>query len=252
MDYAVVAVIKLSLVCHFSFAQMRCSGVMSRQTVINIHVEQGVPESHREVAAALYADVFAEKYRALIGEGEQARRIIAQCIVLSQAFAAFDGERLVGVAGFHRESAHFLRLRLAVLVQEFGTMAGFWRFFLYLCQRKRVPRRDLLMDGLVVAADYRSKGVGSLLIQRLVEYGRRLGFTGLRLSVVDTNPRAQMLYERLGFRVLQTRQYHHLEGWIPFTVLTIMRKPLRPAALPVYRSILRPVRRLIRTPLING
>lgn len=224
---------------------------MNTHGAVDIQLRRGVPESFREEAAGLYAGVFAAKYQVLIGEGPQARSIIARCIELRQAIGAFHEGRLVGLAGFHLESRHFLRLRLHVLMQEFGHTAGLWRFFLYLCQRKRVPRNDLLMDGLVVAADYRSKGVGSLLIQHLSEVGRRRGLSGLQLSVVDTNPRAQQLYERLGFCALKTREYHHLEGWIPFTTLTIMRKPLQPALAATRRVPQTPLR-FWRWPLIDG
>lgn len=208
---------------------------------IPIQIVQGVPEAQRAVAARLYAEVFAEKYRALIGEGEVAERIMFHCVLLTQALAAFQGGRLVGVAGFYRGSHHFLHLRLPVLVAEFGCITGLWRYFLYLCQRKRAPRNELLMDGLVVSAECRGQGVGALLIQAMAQRARRQGCRGLRLSVVDTNARARALYERLGFVALRTRHYRWLGYWIPFSSLTIMRLPLKPVLaarprlrLPVY------------------
>lgn len=201
---------------------------MTTQTVTGLDVRQGIPEALRGEAARLYAGVFAAKYQALIGEGPQAEAVIAASLCLSQAFAAFCQGRLVGLAGYNRPNSHFLSLRAPVLIREFGLLPGLWRYFLHVCQRKRLPRQELLIDGIVVAEDWRGRGLGSLLIERLAYLGQLQGRAGLRLGVVDTNPRARQLYERLGFALLETRYYRLLRGWIPFTALQVMRLPLPP------------------------
>ncbi len=55
---------------------------------------------------------------------------------------------------------------------------------------------------LGVAPSLQSKGVGSQMIEYLMEQGRRLGKTTTGLNVSALNPRAQALYERLGFKVV--------------------------------------------------
>jgi len=212
----------------------------SPQIMADIDIRQGIPEGMRAEAARLYAGVFAVKYRTLIGSGPRAERIIAASLCLSQSFAALHQGRLVGLAGYNRHNAHFLTLGVAVLIREFGLLPGLWRFFLHVCQRKRLPRRELLIDGIVVADDWRGRGLGSLLIERLAHLAQLRGLAGLRLGVVDTNPRARQLYERLGFVLLETRYYRLLRGWIPFTSLLVMRLPLPP--LPGIRAA-RPLRR---------
>lgn len=189
---------------------------------------QGIPESARDQAAELYATVFAAKYQYLIGDGQQAMRIIAACLCINQAFAAFCQDQLVGLAGFNREGSHFLRLRAAVLINEFGLLVGLWRYLIHRIQRKRVPARDLQIDGIVVAPEWRGQGLGSELIDRLGYLAQQRNLSGLRLGVVDTNPRARQLYERLGFLVVETRHYAWLRTFIPFTALHIMRLPLAP------------------------
>lgn len=54
---------------------------------------------------------------------------------------------------------------------------------------------------LGVAPAYRSQGIGAQLIQTLIAQGKRAGRGIAALDVADTNPRAQELYERIGFRV---------------------------------------------------
>jgi GNAT superfamily N-acetyltransferase len=56
---------------------------------------------------------------------------------------------------------------------------------------------------IAVLEQARGQGVGSRLMERLIEQGRADGFRGLSLSVDPRNP-AVRLYERLGFKYLTT------------------------------------------------
>ena len=51
----------------------------------------------------------------------------------------------------------------------------------------------------------RGQGIGEALVARLTEAGRAAGCSDITLDVATTNPRAQALYERLGFRVTAER-----------------------------------------------
>jgi ribosomal protein S18 acetylase RimI-like enzyme len=59
---------------------------------------------------------------------------------------------------------------------------------------------------LGISPEYQSKGIGALLVKHLLDEGRRSGRTKAVLDVSVENPRAQALYERLGFSV--TRENH--------------------------------------------
>jgi ribosomal protein S18 acetylase RimI-like enzyme len=50
-----------------------------------------------------------------------------------------------------------------------------------------------------IRPDFRSKGLGSLMLQIIEEDLRRRGFSTLTLNVAKDNPRARQLYERSGF-----------------------------------------------------
>jgi ribosomal protein S18 acetylase RimI-like enzyme len=58
---------------------------------------------------------------------------------------------------------------------------------------------------LGVRPDMQGKGIGSKLIEHLLELGRREGRSQAALDVSTRNPRAQALYERFGFQVTK----HH-------------------------------------------
>lgn len=63
------------------------------------------------------------------------------------------------------------------------------------------PRRTLYLAHLGVTPDLRGEGLGSQLIEHFLQHGRRSGLPVAALDVSAANPKAQALYERLGFTV---------------------------------------------------
>jgi ribosomal protein S18 acetylase RimI-like enzyme len=57
-------------------------------------------------------------------------------------------------------------------------------------------------------------------------HARVVGLRAVELEVVDTNPDAQRLYERLGYVVLKEAHYGRLTAAGGFTGATYMRKEL--------------------------
>jgi ribosomal protein S18 acetylase RimI-like enzyme len=67
------------------------------------------------------------------------------------------------------------------------------------------PRGCCYIAHLGVRPDLRSRGYGQLLVQRLLAIGREQRLPFAALDVAVTNPRAQALYERMGFKVTRER-----------------------------------------------
>jgi GNAT superfamily N-acetyltransferase len=55
------------------------------------------------------------------------------------------------------------------------------------------------MGALAVAGPLRGRGVGIRLMEAVLDWARARGFRSVSLEVVDANPGARCLYERLGF-----------------------------------------------------
>jgi L-amino acid N-acyltransferase YncA len=53
--------------------------------------------------------------------------------------------------------------------------------------------------GLIVRIDYRSKGLGDLMVERIVRMGRRLGYEAINSYVFVTNVASIKLFKRYGF-----------------------------------------------------
>lgn len=64
-----------------------------------------------------------------------------------------------------------------------------------------------------------SKGIGAQMIEHLMEEGRKLGKSKTGIAVSAQNPRAQALYERLGYKVVK-RSESKYEGLADSILLT--------------------------------
>jgi len=82
------------------------------------------------------------------------------------------------------------------------------------------------MDGVCVSASARGKGVGSALFDALFDYAHEHDYRYITLDVIDTNPRAKALYERLGFEPTKTESTSFLKPLLGFSYATKMRRSL--------------------------
>jgi len=88
-------------------------------------------------------------------------------------------------------SAYFL-----VAAME-GTPVG----FIYFTIRQTILHRSpsALIDELVVAEEYRGKGVGKQLVLAIIEKCRQLGCCEVEVSTEKTNLKARKFYKKCGF-----------------------------------------------------
>ena len=78
------------------------------------------------------------------------------------------------------------------------------------------------MDGIAVHKDYRGLGIGSQLLNGVVNHAREHGFATVRLDVIETNPGAKRLYERSGFIPVRTERFPYLRWLLGFGAATTM------------------------------
>lgn len=192
-----------------------------------IPVPQGLIE-----AATVYYDAFAPKLDHLelfASSREQSIRLLSRSMRPDLGFFALLDGQVVGVAGMQRgDGPRFYRIAWSTWTDEFGRLGG-WRRFLWhrFGQQFARPQRDeIRVDGIAVAADARGRGIGTQLMAAVVGYARDHGFRAIVLEVVDTNPDAQRLYERLGFAVTKVEQYGRWAVPAGFGGATYMRKAL--------------------------
>ena len=83
---------------------------------------------------------------------------------------------------------------------------------------------EIYIDGLAVSAAERGRGIGTQLLSEADVIARELALPWIRLDVLDTNPRAQALYERLGFKVTKVQSFRYKQRWTGFGALISMER----------------------------
>jgi ribosomal protein S18 acetylase RimI-like enzyme len=189
-------------------------------------VQLGLLEERRDEAAALFYRTFQDKFQPMFGSLEQGIPILAAALDVEMAMIALDGERLVGIAGLQSPGRRFLRLEADLFVNQYGWLVGHFRFLLVRIMDTEPPEGQLFVDSLAVAESARGQGVGTRLLQAIFEYAHQAGFQTVGLDVVDTNPRARRLYERLGFVPVRVLRLPFLRPLMGFSSATVMVKTL--------------------------
>jgi ribosomal protein S18 acetylase RimI-like enzyme len=100
------------------------------------------------------------------------------------AIVALRQGQLAGLAGLQYGGRRFINFRVHAL---------------YRAVTRRQRRGQLLMNGIAVDAALRGQEVGTRLLQAVFDLAQDNGFDSIRLDVVDTNPGARRLYERMGY-----------------------------------------------------
>jgi len=98
------------------------------------------------------------------------------------------------------------------LAQEFGRLGAIPRWLLATGEDilTRPRKRQWRIEVLAVDGAARGSGIGTGLLQTVIEAAREAGMRTVELEVVDVNDMALRLYERIGFR----RVFTLPTGWL--------------------------------------
>lgn len=194
---------------------------------MTITLHRGIPEAARAEAAALYWQAFGGKLGRVLGPEARALPFVQAVMRTDQAFVALDGGgRLLGMAGFRTEAGSFAGGSAEEVQAHYGLLGAGWRLPLLWALGQEPPHDDFALDGICVAEEARGLGIGTALIGAICDEGRARGHAAVRLEVVDSNPRARALYERLGFVVTREAPIGALRLVFGFRAALTMVKPV--------------------------
>ncbi|PZD92898.1 hypothetical protein DNH61_25720 [Paenibacillus sambharensis] len=171
-----------------------------------IEIRQGFGEKESPQASRLYVIAFKRKFEKLIGEEAVMQEMFEKAINPANCLCAYDEySSLVGISGFHKGKNGLIDIKLTDFIQSFGLVKGLWKAVLtdLIFSRKALSEEELLMDGIAVDTRFRGQGIGSQLFEALMDYGKNNGYKHIQLDVIDENPRAKALYERVGFKKIR-------------------------------------------------
>lgn len=199
-------------------------------------IERGLPQDLRDQAAAIFEEAFGSKMHTVVRHADKRMEFMQRSFVPENCVIARRGEALLGLAGLStRGQPHAGGLMGASwdfrpyrgLLGWFGAMWAVWGNRL----AAHRPRADeLYLDGIAVSPGARGLGIGTRLLDETALIARDLGKSFVRLDVIDTNPRAQALYERVGYKVTSVRSFRYQERGIGFGGMISMELRVQPGA----------------------
>jgi ribosomal protein S18 acetylase RimI-like enzyme len=196
--------------------------------VNDITITKGIPAEQVSQAVAIIYDAFHLKFAHEIAprDREQAERIIEASMYPENGYAASDAAgTLLGLAGVATKGVHFHRLRFSTFLREFGFFGAIWRQAYALLDVLAYPRKPGVwrVEILAVAESARGRGIGTALLREVVRDARESGASAITLEVVDTNGRARLLYESVGFALVKTMKTKALTGGGGYDAVDFMR-----------------------------
>lgn len=180
-------------------------------------IEDGLRPDHRDAAVDLFWDAFRDKLAPVMKPEAKAKAFLSRAVDPDHAISAISaGGTLIGVAGFKTPAGSFVGGGIGDLSEVYGWSGGVWRGMLLSVLDRAIAPGELLMDGIFVAAGARGQGVGTALLDAIKQRAQTMGCDHVRLDVIDSNPRARMLYERQGFVTRHTARswpFNHIFGF---------------------------------------
>lgn len=171
----------------------------------------------------MYWAAFGPKLSSALSPPDTAVALLAESVDPSFSIVARAGDGdLLGVAGYKSPLGSFVAIDFERLKRHFGFVGALWRGMLLSFLDRRPDAGTLLMDGIFVAERARGRGVGTLLMNAVKSKAREYGCPRVRLDVIDTNWRAQQLYEREGFQAVAVRNLGPLRHVFGFGAATTM------------------------------
>jgi ribosomal protein S18 acetylase RimI-like enzyme len=184
----------------------------------------GVPEQYRSAAVVLYEEAFGRKLSLAVPDQNDRKRLLVEGFQLQYAVGAISRNGLLGIAGFHSNEGSLTGgTTYRDLVEQLGVIRGNRAAVVFSLYERRPQAGELVMDGISVRSDSRGSGIGSKLLIEIQDYAATNGYSTIRLDVIDSNPRAKQLYERMGFKTVKFERFPYLKGVLGFSgVITMM------------------------------
>ena len=194
-----------------------------------IDIIDHLPEAHIPAGVRLYYTGLEVKLRPAFGPIASALAVVPGSIHPTRCMTAFSEGRLAGILGIHDQQGSFLEPSYGTMVRHYGQISGAFRTMLLMLLDHKTPPGDLYLDGIVVDPSLRGQGIGSALITAFEDRARDNGFATVSLEVIDTNPRARSLYERLGYQQVATHTMGPFSRLFGFRTTHRLTKSIRPA-----------------------
>lgn len=209
----------------------------------DVVIERGLPDELREQAVGLFEDAFGSKMGTAIRDRQQRMAFMARAFRARNVVVARRGDRLLGMAGLSSRGEPYRGGVLDVswdprpYVDLLGWAGATWAVWGLRLGSHSPATDEIYVDGIAVTPEARGRGVGTRLLAEVADLARCNGKRFVRLDVIDTNPRAQALYERIGYRVTRIQSFRWKRRWTGFGAMISMELPVAAVDQPAATAV---------------
>ena len=164
-----------------------------------VTITRGFSEEERTRVGSLYWEAFGRKLRPGFVDEATGMAVIRDALRPDHMLVARRGDEVAGVCGFYVLGTGAVDLAWSQLRRTLSIPAALRVSVVLSLLSRTNPQETLVLDGICVDRSERGRGIGTALLSAVDEHARRSGARTVRLSVVNSNPRARALYERRGF-----------------------------------------------------
>jgi ribosomal protein S18 acetylase RimI-like enzyme len=196
----------------------------------DIVISRGLSEHQRADAVAIFEEAFGDKMRMAVRDRDKRMAFMARTYDPDHVIVATRGGRLVGMAGLRTRDGRYRGGLLDIPWDPrpyrdlLGVSGAIWAILGLRLADHKPARDELYVDGIAVSPEARGAGIGTRLLDEITTIARELRLRWVRLDVIDTNARAQALYERLGFKVTKVQSFRYKERWVGFGAMISMER----------------------------
>ncbi len=184
---------------------------------MKINYYEQLPDPFKNSAVDLYLHAFQDKLYPILGNDSRAQEVLKKNLDATHCLAAVRDQRLAGILAIKHNNGSFANPTLKTMIRAYGWSSGIYRMLgLALLDYTTAPD-EVYIDGIAVVDDMQGSGIGSHLLKMLERMAIRDEIRKISLEVIDTNPRAEALYRRLGFEVIRQRTIRYLNFFYKFS-----------------------------------
>ncbi len=185
-------------------------------------IGRGLPEDLRKAGVLLFEEAFGDKMRMAIRDRDKRLAFMARVYAADHIVVALRDGELLGMIGLSSGAGHYHGGLMDIPwdPRPFRDLLGLRGSVMAMLSLRLTAHKpaidELYVDGVAVAPEARGLGIGTKLLDEALAIARESSMRWLRLDVIDTNPRAQALYERLGYKVTKVQSFRYMERIIGF------------------------------------
>ncbi len=187
-----------------------------------------LPDKYQTAALELYLGSLNDIFEPILGPVDRSQNALRDGLDPLKGLVAIKDDTLVGILGMGTSRGGFLNPTLKSMIQSYGLFGGTYRLAGLAAIHHPTRQKEIYVDGIAVSETARRQGIGSHLFKMLEEVALKKEYHEITLEVVDTNPKARALYERLGFTATRSKKIWPLGVFFKFQFqsTTLMMKSI--------------------------